>query len=85
MGKPSTADSLLDELVAKLPFDELNLWLNMGFKARIYKSEIIFPASDETLGNLLAAKYRQRLPALVQLSDPQPAGNKIAGTLPYTP
>ena len=30
MGKPSKADSLLDELVAKLPFDVLNSWLKMG-------------------------------------------------------
>ena len=85
MGKPSTADSLLDELVAKLPIDELNLWLKMGFKARVYKSEIIFPAADATLGNLLAAKYRQRLPALEQWSEPQPAGNKLAGGLRHTP
>lgn len=79
MEKHSKADSLLDELIAKLPFDELNLWLKMGFKARLYKSEIIFPAADKTLGNLLAAKYSRRLPALVQLSDPQAAENKLAG------
>ena len=85
MGKPSTADSLLDELVAKLPIDELNLWLKMGFKARVYKSEVIFPAADATLGNLLAAKYRQRLPALEQWSEPQPAGNKLVGGLRHTP
>lgn len=85
MGKPSTADSLLGELVAKLPLDELSLWLEMGFKARMYKSEIIFPAADETLGNLLAAKYHERLPALMQMSDPQPDGNTLAQELGSAP
>jgi tetratricopeptide (TPR) repeat protein len=85
MGKPSAADSLLGELVAKLPLDELSLWLEMGSKARIYKSEIIFPAADETLGDLLAAKYRQRLPELVRMSDPQPDGNKLAQDLGKAP
>ena len=85
MGKPSMADSLLDELVAKIPIDELNLWLKMGFKVRVYKSEIIFPAADATLGNLLAAKYRQRLLALEQWSDPQAGGNKLADNSQHTP
>ena len=78
MGKPSMADSLLDELVAKLPFDVLNTWLETGFKVRFSNDKFIFPAADATLGNLLAAKYRQRLQALEQWSDPQPGGNKLA-------
>jgi tetratricopeptide (TPR) repeat protein len=78
MGKPSMADPLLDELVAKLPFDVLNTWLEMGFKVRFSNDKFIFPAADATLGNLLAAKYRQRSQALEQWSDPLPGGNKLA-------
>jgi hypothetical protein len=78
MGKPCTADSLLDEFVAIIRIDELNSWLKMGFKVRLYSSQAIFPADDATLGNLLAAKYRQRLQALEQWPEPQPGGNKLA-------
>ena len=85
MGKLPAAASLLDELVAKLPLDELNLWLKMGFKVRLYKSEIIFPAADETIRTLLAEKYRQRSLALEQQSVLPSEGNKLAKGLRSAP
>ena len=57
----------------------------MGFKARLYKSEIIFPAADEIIGTILAEKYRQRSLALEQQSVLQPDGSKLAKGLRHTP
>jgi tetratricopeptide (TPR) repeat protein len=62
------ADLVLNELAAKLPLDQLTLWLRKGFEARIYKSDIIFPAADEKLVRRLVVKYEQSLPALENLA-----------------
>jgi tetratricopeptide (TPR) repeat protein len=62
-------DLVLNELAAKLPLVQLTLWLRKGFEARIYKSDIIFPAADHKLVRRLVVKYEQSLPALDNLAD----------------
>jgi Flp pilus assembly protein TadD len=56
-GDEQSADIYARELVSKLPSDKLALWLKVGFSAKFYRSEVIFPKSDEKLIRFLAQRY----------------------------
>jgi Flp pilus assembly protein TadD len=70
MNDTRRADLLLEELTAKMSIEELKLLLQKGFESRVYKSDIIFPDTDEELVNRLVSRYRQSMAGFEQLSRP---------------
>jgi Tfp pilus assembly protein PilF len=68
MNNGQKADKALDELADRLSLAEMALWLNMGFEARVYRSDIIFPPVDNELIRRLTDRYERRLPLLEKVS-----------------